>query len=78
MHRTLITLTIAAAALQSPVLRGQAPPAPPTVTFQVEVNYVDVDVVVTDEKGTSSGDSRETTSRCSRTASRRKSTPSPT
>ncbi len=51
MHRTLITLTIAAAALQSPVLKGQAPPAPPTVTFQVEVNYVDVDVVVTDEKG---------------------------
>ncbi len=25
--------------------------APPTVTFQVEVNYVDVDVVVTDENG---------------------------
>ncbi len=36
--------------LQSPVLLGQAP-QPPGVTFQVEVNYVDVDVVVTDEQG---------------------------
>ena len=25
--------------------------APPSVTFQVEVNYVDVDTIVTDEKG---------------------------
>jgi VWFA-related protein len=32
---------------------AQAPqaPAPPSVTFQVEVNYVDVDTVVTDENG---------------------------
>ena len=51
MKRTLIALAIGAAALQSPVLRAQAPQAPPSVTFQVEVNYVDVDVVVTDEKG---------------------------
>ena len=28
--------------------------APPSVTFQVEVNYVDVDAIVTDEKATSS------------------------
>lgn len=27
------------------------PQAPPSVTFQVEVNYVDVDAIVTDEKG---------------------------
>ena len=29
----------------------QAPQTPPSVTFQVEVNYVDVDAIVTDEKG---------------------------
>jgi VWFA-related protein len=51
MHRTLIALTIVAAALQSPVIKAQAPQTPPSVTFQVEVNYVDVDVVVTDEQG---------------------------
>ena len=51
MKRTLIALAAGAAALQSPAIRAQAPPAPPSVTFQVEVNYVDVDVVVTDEKG---------------------------
>ena len=47
--RSLLLLG-AAAVLQSPVLSGQAP-QPPGVTFQVEVNYVDVDVVVTDEQG---------------------------
>ena len=36
--------------LQSPVLYGQQSQAP-EVTFQVEVNYVDVDVVVTDDQG---------------------------
>jgi VWFA-related protein len=41
---------LVAVVLQSPVLLGQAP-QPPGVTFQVEVNYVDVDVVVTDEQG---------------------------
>ena len=52
MNRTLIALAAAAAArFRSPALTAQAPPAPPDVTFQVEVNYVDVDVVVTDEKG---------------------------
>jgi VWFA-related protein len=50
--RTLIALTLAAAALQSPFLKAQDPQqSTPAVTFQVEVNYVDVDVVVTDEKG---------------------------
>jgi VWFA-related protein len=29
----------------------QTPPGPPAVTFQVEVNFVDVDAVVTDEQG---------------------------
>ena len=29
----------------------QTPQAPPSVTFQVEVNYVDVDAVVTDQNG---------------------------
>jgi VWFA-related protein len=39
-----------AVVLQSPVVLGQAQQAP-GVTFQVEVNYVDVDVVVTDDQG---------------------------
>ena len=51
MHRILIASVLAAVALQTPALRAQDKPAPPDVTFQVEVNYVDVDVVVTDEKG---------------------------
>jgi VWFA-related protein len=46
-----MALAAGAAALQSPVIWAQAPQAPPSVTFQVEVNYVDVDVVVTDEQG---------------------------
>ena len=51
MHRILIALVLCAAALQTPALRAQDKPSPPEVTFQVEVNYVDVDVVVTDENG---------------------------
>ena len=52
MKRQLIALAIGASALQSPTaITAQAPQAPPSITFQVEVNYVDVDVVVTDEKG---------------------------
>ena len=51
MHRTLIALAIGVAALQAPAINAQAPQGPPSVTFQVEVNYVDVDVVVTDEQG---------------------------
>ena len=51
MKRTLIALALVAAAFQTPALKAQDPSGPPSVTFQVEVNYVDVDVVVTDEKG---------------------------
>src|SRR5687767_8426539 len=52
MKPQLIALAIGAAVLQSPAaIKAQAPQGPPSVTFQVEVNYVDVDVVVTDEKG---------------------------
>ena len=42
-----------AVVLQSSALNGQQqqPRQAPEVTFQVEVNYVDVDVVVTDEQG---------------------------
>ena len=47
----LLVLAVVAAVLQSPILLGQAPPQTPGVTFQVEVNYVDVDVVVTDDWG---------------------------
>ncbi len=49
-QRTLLLLA-AAVVLQTPTLRGQDPRPAPGVTFQVEVNYVDVDVVVTDEQG---------------------------
>ena len=51
IKRILIAFVLCAAALQTPALRAQDKPAPPEVTFQVEVNYVDVDVVVTDEDG---------------------------
>jgi VWFA-related protein len=34
----------------------QTPPGPPAVTFQVEVNFVDVDAVVTDQLGNFVGD----------------------
>ena len=47
----VLALAIAAAGV---VLRAQAPrdsQGSPSVTFQVEVDYVDVDVVVTDEQG---------------------------
>ena len=52
-RRIALMLAAVAAILQSPVLLGQGQQAPqtPGVTFQVEVNYVDVDVVVTDELG---------------------------
>ena len=30
---------------------AQTPPSPPSVTFQTEVNYVDVDTIVTDQQG---------------------------
>src|SRR5688500_17097520 len=46
-----LLLLAAAVVLQAPTLRGQDSRPAPEVTFQVEVNYVDVDVVVTDDKG---------------------------
>jgi VWFA-related protein len=49
-QRTLLLLA-AAVVFQAPTLRGQDSRPAPGVTFQVEVNYVDVDVVVTDEQG---------------------------
>jgi VWFA-related protein len=45
-----LLLAVAAATLQTSTLLGQAAQTP-GVTFQVEVNYVDVDVVVSDEQG---------------------------
>ncbi len=50
-HRALLFLAVTAVVCQAPTLRGQDPRQTPEVTFQVEVNYVDVDVVVTDEQG---------------------------
>jgi VWFA-related protein len=47
----VLAAALVAAAVQSPILNAQNPQGPPSVTFQVEVNYVDVDAVVTDEKG---------------------------
>jgi VWFA-related protein len=54
-HLTLLLLAVAAL-VQSPAVKAQNqqaqnPQGPPSVTFQVEVNYVDVDAVVTDENG---------------------------
>ncbi|HUP39180.1 MAG TPA: VWA domain-containing protein [Vicinamibacterales bacterium] len=49
MKRQLIAIAVGAAALQSPVPITAQAPTPPSVTFSLEVNYVDVDVVVTDE-----------------------------
>jgi len=46
-----LSLLLVAVVLQSSALNGQQPRQTPEVTFQVEVNYVDVDVVVTDEQG---------------------------
>ncbi len=49
-YSSALALLGAVVVLQSPVVLGQAQ-QPPSVTFQVEVNYVDVDAVVTDEQG---------------------------
>jgi hypothetical protein len=51
MKRTLVALTVAAAILQSPFVKAQDPQGTPSVTFQAEVTYVDVDVMVTDQQG---------------------------
>jgi VWFA-related protein len=50
MRNSALVVLLTAIVLQSPSLLGQAAQTP-GVTFQVEVNYVDVDVVVTDEAG---------------------------
>jgi len=47
----VLALALGAAIFQSPATHAQDPQGAPTVTFQVEVNYVDVDTVVTDEQG---------------------------
>ena len=50
--RTTFHLAAAASVLMLGQLNAQQPgPTPPPVTFQVEVNYVDIDAVVTDERG---------------------------
>jgi VWFA-related protein len=54
---SVVVVLLAAGALLSRVVSAQAPqtptapPAPPAVTFQIEVNFVDVDAVVTDQQG---------------------------
>lgn len=50
-RHVLILFALVAAILQSPIVKAQDPQGPPSITFQVEVNYVDVDTVVTDEQG---------------------------
>src|ERR687895_109077 len=52
MFRLIWTVALAVLCLAAAgdALRAQTQ-APPSVTFQVEVNYVDVDAIVTDEKG---------------------------
>jgi VWFA-related protein len=51
MHLTRSLPLVAATVLLGVSGAAQAPQTPPSVTFQVEVNYVDVDAIVTDEKG---------------------------
>jgi VWFA-related protein len=53
-HRVALLLACAWCAGAAPVFRAQSTPSPaqrPEVTFQAEVNYVDVDAVVTDQQG---------------------------
>ena len=47
----VLALALGAVVFQSPATHAQDPQGAPTVTFQVEVSYVDVDTVVTDEMG---------------------------
>lgn len=54
MYRRLLVTTSIAAALAATLVAGQAPQAPadtPPLTFRAEVNYVEVDTVVTDSQG---------------------------
>ena len=56
---------------------AQEPTAQPPVTFRAEINYVEVDARVLDAKGGVRARSEpRPTSRCSRTASRRRWRPS--
>ncbi len=51
MQRGRIVSVVGVALLLAAAAGLKAQQAPPEVTFQVEVNYVDVDAIVTDEKG---------------------------
>jgi VWFA-related protein len=51
MQFTRRLLLVAAALMLGSSGTAQTPQTPPSVTFQVEVNYVDVDAIVTDEQG---------------------------
>lgn len=54
MKRTLLAVLLAglaAAGLLAQQAAPQAPPVPPPVTFRVEINYVEVDAIVTDASG---------------------------
>ncbi len=51
MKAVRIAPLLAATALLGVSGSAQTPQTPPSVTFQVEVNYVDVDAIVTDENG---------------------------
>ena len=56
LRSTLLLAAFAGAVLfLSPAVSSQTPPS---VTFQVEVNFVDIDAVVTDERGNFIGDLR--------------------
>ena len=49
---TLVGIAVLAASGFRAALWAQGPPrTPPSVTFQTEVNYVDVDTIVTDAEG---------------------------
>lgn len=59
MRRTLLAVVVALGFLVLRPAAGQQPPPPaapagqqPPITFKVEVNYVEIDAVVTDAKGT--------------------------
>src|SRR5687768_18361136 len=49
--QSMRSLLLTAATLFLVLQAGLRAQAPPSVTFQVEVNYVDVDAIVTDDRG---------------------------
>jgi VWFA-related protein len=51
MHARKTPALAALGLLLAVSIQAQAPQTPPSVTFQVEVNYVDVDAIVTDDSG---------------------------